>query len=59
MCFDWFKKLRLFVNVRNRKIDVVINIQKKIIWPIKNMALKPTFPPSFNGRLQVMRSEWL
>ena len=23
-CFDWFKKLRLFVNVRNRKIDVVL-----------------------------------
>jgi hypothetical protein len=23
-CFDWFKKLRLFVNVWNRKIDVVL-----------------------------------
>jgi hypothetical protein len=24
MCFDWFRKLRLFVNVRNRKIDIVL-----------------------------------
>ena len=23
-CFDWFKKLRLFVNERNLKIDVVL-----------------------------------
>ena len=24
-CFDWFKKLRLLVNVRNLKINVVLN----------------------------------
>jgi hypothetical protein len=27
-CFDWFKKLRLFVNVRNRKIDVVLKASR-------------------------------
>ena len=28
-CFDWFKKLRLFVNVRNRKVNVPNVRQKK------------------------------
>ena len=31
MCFDWFKKLRLFVNVRNRKIDVVLKASRAIV----------------------------
>jgi hypothetical protein len=30
-CFDWFKKLRLFVNVRNRKIDVVLKVSRAIV----------------------------
>ena len=30
-CFDWFKKLRLFVNVRNRKIDVVFKASRTVV----------------------------
>jgi hypothetical protein len=30
-CFDWFKKLRLFVNVRNRKINVVLKESRAVI----------------------------
>jgi hypothetical protein len=30
-CFDWFKKLKLFSYVRNLKIDVVLNIIRKIV----------------------------
>jgi hypothetical protein len=30
-CFDWFKKLRLFVNVRNRKIDVVLKASRVVV----------------------------
>ena len=30
-CFDWFKKLRLFVNVRNRKIDVVHKASRPVV----------------------------
>jgi hypothetical protein len=30
-CFDWFKKLRLFVNVRNRKIDVVLKASRAVV----------------------------
>jgi hypothetical protein len=30
-CFDWFKKLRLFVNVRNRKIDVVLKALHAVV----------------------------
>jgi hypothetical protein len=30
-CFDWFKKLRLFVNVRNRKIDVVVKASHAVV----------------------------
>jgi hypothetical protein len=33
MCFDWFKKLRLFVNERNLKIDVVLKVSGAVvIW---------------------------
>ena len=32
-CFDWFKKLRLFVNVRNLKINVILKASRAIvIW---------------------------
>jgi len=27
-CFDWFKKLRLFVNERNLKIDFVLKARR-------------------------------
>jgi len=37
-CFDWFKKLRLFVNVRNRKIDVVPSRVVVIRWFSSNEA---------------------
>jgi hypothetical protein len=30
-CFDWFKKLRLFVNVWNRKIDVVLQASRSVV----------------------------
>ena len=30
-CFDWFKKLRLFVNVRNRKIDIVLKASHAVV----------------------------
>jgi hypothetical protein len=30
-CFDWFKKLRLFVNERNLKIDVVLNASCAVV----------------------------
>ena len=29
--FDWFEKLRLFVNVRNRKIDVVLKASCAVV----------------------------
>jgi hypothetical protein len=31
MSLDWFKKLRLFVNVRNRKIDVVVKASRAVV----------------------------
>ena len=31
MCFDWFKKLRLFVNKRNLKIDVVLKASHAVV----------------------------
>ena len=31
MCFDWFKKLRLFVNERNLKIDVILKALRAIV----------------------------
>ena len=30
-CFDWFKKLRLFVNERNLKIDVVLKASCAVV----------------------------
>ena len=30
-CFDWFKKLRLFVNERNLKIDVVLKALHAVV----------------------------
>jgi hypothetical protein len=30
-CFDWFKKLRLFVNVRNIKINVVLKESRAVV----------------------------
>ena len=29
-CFDWFKKLRLFVNVQNLKINVVLKTSRAV-----------------------------
>jgi hypothetical protein len=31
ICFDWFKKLRLFVNVLNLKIDVVLKASRAVV----------------------------
>jgi len=30
-CFDWFKKLRLFVNERNLKINVFLKASRAIV----------------------------
>jgi hypothetical protein len=30
-CFDWFKKLSLFVNVRNIKINVVLKASRAVV----------------------------
>ena len=30
-CFDWVKKMRLFVNVRNRKIDVALKTLRAVV----------------------------
>ena len=30
-CFDWFKKLRLFVYVLNLKIDVVLKASRAVV----------------------------
>jgi hypothetical protein len=30
-CFDWFKKLRLFVNERNLRIDVVLKASRTVV----------------------------
>ena len=30
-CFDWFKKLRLFVYVLNLKIDVVLTVSRAVV----------------------------
>jgi len=39
-CFDWFKKFRLFVNVRNIKINVVLKASLAVIigWISLNEA---------------------
>ena len=42
MCFDWFKKLRLFVNVRNLKINVVFKASRAVVigwFPLKEAPL--------------------
>ena len=31
MCFDWFKKLRLFVNERNLKIDIILKASRAVV----------------------------
>ena len=30
-CFDWFKKLRLFVNERNLKLDVLLKASRAVV----------------------------
>jgi hypothetical protein len=30
-CFDWFKKLKLFVNVRNLRINVVLKVSRAVV----------------------------
>jgi hypothetical protein len=30
-CFDWFKKLKLFVDERNLKIDVVLKASRVVV----------------------------
>ena len=30
-CFDWFKKLMLFVNERNLKIDVILKASRAVV----------------------------
>jgi hypothetical protein len=46
-CFDWFKRLRLFVNVRNRKIDVVLKASHVVILRVGGggtiIVLKTTY----------------
>jgi len=41
-CFDWFKELRLFVNVRNRKIDVVFKASRVVV--IRRFSLNEAAP---------------
>ena len=31
-CFDWFKKLKLFVNVRNLRINVVLKVSRVVVF---------------------------
>jgi hypothetical protein len=31
VCFDWFKKLRLFSYVLNLKIDIVLNVSRAVV----------------------------
>ena len=40
MCFDWFKKLRLFVNERNLKIEVFLKVSRAVVirWFALNEA---------------------
>ena len=38
--FDWTKKLRLFVNVRNRKIDVVLKPSRAVVMISSQIGLK-------------------
>ena len=44
-CFDWFKKLRLFVNKRNLKIDIVLKTSRAVVvrWFSLNEALLGLF----------------
>jgi hypothetical protein len=30
-CFDWFKKLRLFVNEQNLRIDIVLKTSRAVV----------------------------
>ena len=39
-CFYWFNMLRLFVNVRNRKIDVVLKASRAVF--ITSFSLNET-----------------
>jgi hypothetical protein len=40
-CFDWFKKLRLFVNERNLKIDVILKALHAVV--IRRFSLNELF----------------
>ena len=40
MCFDWFKKLRLFSNVRNLKIDVVLKASHAVVIRLIEASLE-------------------
>ena len=48
-CFDWFKKLRLFSNVRNLKIDVVLKASRAVV--IRCFSLNETPLGLFKGAL--------
>jgi hypothetical protein len=39
--FDWFKKLRLFVNVWNRKIDIVIKASRVVVIRLFSLSDAP------------------
>ena len=40
-CFDWFKKLRLFVNERNLKIDVVLKALRAVVIRLFSLNWEP------------------
>jgi hypothetical protein len=42
-CFDWFKKLRLFVNERNVKIDVVLKASIHILYRFFLIQIQHSF----------------
>ena len=40
-CFDWFKKLGLFVNERNLKIDVVLMASRAVVIRLLSLNEAP------------------
>jgi hypothetical protein len=64
-CFDWFKKLRLFVNVQNLKINVVLKASRAVVigWFSLNEAPLGLFKfisdyLPYLHRLQCLQSDW-
>jgi hypothetical protein len=53
-CFDWLKKLRLFVNVRNIKINVVFKASRAVV--IGRFSLNEAPLGFFNNLNQVVHT---